>query len=198
MKPRFSRSTPGSHAFAKRVALAFAGLALSGQAISGCDDAADSSCNTQAQASSSVTATLQSPLAALQDYLQQRGADPSNLNMASAVDVMLDWYRRVPMGAQGEDQLVFRYGGWSEGCATAFKLSLLRRIAASGDSSERLAGITLMFEPGGQQELVPFDTHSGSAASLEVFIATIKGSPAYKRLAQATPMAVLVEAGAVR
>lgn len=118
--------------------------------------------------------------------------------MAGMVDVMLDWYRWVPMGAQGEDQLVFRYGGWSEGCATAFKLSLLRRVASNSESRERLAGITMMFEPSGQQELAPFDVQSGNTASLEAFVATIKGSPAYRRLEKATPMAVMVEAGGVR
>lgn len=188
----------GSGVLARRAALALVAFALAGVAWAGCEDPGDSGCKSQAQALPSLTAALQSPLAALQDYLRERGADPNRLTMSGMVDVMLDWYRLAPMGAQGEDQLVFRYGGWSEGCATAFKFSLLRRIASSGDSRERLAGITLMFEPGGQQEIAPFDTHSGAAGSLEAFVATIKGSPAYKRLVGTTPMAVMVEAGGVR
>ncbi len=198
MKPSFRTDTQSSRLLARRAGLALAGFALCGTAFAGCDGSADQSCESQASAPATVTAALQSPFAALQDYLQQRGADPNTLTMAGMVDVMLDWYRRAPMGAQGEDQLVFRYGGWSEGCATAFKLSLLRRVASGSEGGERLAGITMMFEPSGQQELAPFDVQSGNTASLEAFVATIKGSPAYKRLVEATPMGVMVEAGGMR
>ena len=99
------------------------------------------------------------------------------------------------------DALVYRYGGWSEGCATAFKLSLLRRVTerdATGVETERFAGITLMFEPSGQGELMPFTAVSSDAKSIEAFLQTIESSPAFKVLAGATPMGVLVESGGLR
>src|SRR3954463_15902712 len=64
----------------------------------------------------------------LQNFLRQRDLDVSQLSAAEMVGVMVDWYRFTPMNAVQSDALVYRYGGWSEGCATAFKLSLLRRV----------------------------------------------------------------------
>jgi hypothetical protein len=173
-------------------------MTLASAACANCSDPIDGLCPALAQASTPSVETLQSPLAALQSYLRKRGLDPNSLTVADTVDVMLDWYRLAPMGGPSEDQLVFRYGGWSEGCATAFKLSLLRRVAPGADGAERLAGITVMFEPSGQGELAQFAAQSGETASLEAFVAVIKNSPAYKKLGNATPMAVMVEAGGVR
>ena len=156
-------------------------------------------------------ATAESPLAAshgligeLQNFLHRQGIDPDALSADAMVRLMVDWYRFTPvhtLGATVEDALVYRYGGWSEGCATAFKLSVLRRITqhdASGATAERFAGITLMFEPSAQAELVPFSAVSADAKSIDGFLQTIEGSPAFRELAAATPMGVLLESGAVR
>ena len=105
------------------------------------------------------------------------------------------------MRQHGVDALVYRYGGWSEGCATAFKLSLLRRVTghnAIGADPDRFAGITLMFEPSGHADLMPFTAVSSDWKSIEAFQEAIENSPAFKELAVATPMAVLVESGGVR
>jgi hypothetical protein len=103
-------------------------------------------------------------------------------------------------GEPSDDALIYRYGGWSEGCATAFKLSLLRRVTeqTGAQTSERFAGITLMFEPSNQAELMPFSADSSDAKSMDAFLQTIETSPAFKQLAGATPMGVLIETGGVR
>jgi hypothetical protein len=142
----------------------------------------------------------------LQGFLRQQGVDPNRLNADAMVNVMIDWYRfaraRKGEGAgSASDALVYRYGGWSEGCATAFKLSLLRRVTAhdaTGVDTERFAGITLMFEPSAQAELMPFTAVSSDAKSLEAFLQTIESSPAFRQLAVATPMGILVEGGGLR
>jgi hypothetical protein len=144
-------------------------------------------------------------IAELQAFLRQRQVDVNHLSADAMVRVMVDWYRFTPVkkvgGAAGGDALVYRYGGWSEGCATAFKLSLLRRVTerdASGADVERFAGITLMFEPSGQAELMPFSAVSSDVKSIEAFLETVESSPAFRELAGATPMGVLVESGGVR
>jgi hypothetical protein len=144
-------------------------------------------------------------IAELQGFLRQRDVDVNHLSADAMVRMMIDWYRFTPVkkagGAAVGDALVYRYGGWSEGCATAFKLSLLRRVTerdAGGAEAERFAGITLMFEPSGQAELMPFTAVSSDAKSVEAFLETVQNSPAFKELAGATPMGVLVESGGVR
>ena len=144
-------------------------------------------------------------IAELQGFLRQQGVDENQLNADAMFRVMIDWYRFTPVkkseGAAVGDALVYRYGGWSEGCATAFKLSLLRRVTerdATGVDRERFAGITLMFEPSAQAELMPFTAVSSDAKSIEAFLQTIESSPAFKELAVATPMGVLVEGGGLR
>ena len=64
--------------------------------------------------------------------------------------------------------------------------------------TKQFAGITLMFEPSRQAELIPFTTASSDWKSIEAFMEAIESSPAFKELAIATPMAVLVESGGVR
>ena len=144
-------------------------------------------------------------IAELQGFLRQQGVDENQLSADAMVRVMIDWYRFTPVkkgvGASVGDSLVYRYGGWSEGCATAFKLSLLRRVAerdATGADTERFAGITLMFEPSGQAEILPFTAVSSDSKSIEAFLETVESSPAFKVLAGATPMGVLVESGGLR
>lgn len=144
-------------------------------------------------------------LAQLQGYLRQRDVDANGLTAAAMVTLMIDWFRFAPIdpvrGAPSADALVYRYGGWSEGCATAFKLSLLRRVTgrnAIDGASEVLAGITLMFEPSGQAELMPFITASSDWKSLDAFLDAIESSPAFRELALAIPMAVVLESGGLR
>src|SRR3954465_3425240 len=68
----------------------------------------------------------------LQSFLHQRNIDVNQLSAGEMVRVMVDWYRFTPVKTVQSDELVYRYGGWSEGCATAFKLSLLRRGFLAG------------------------------------------------------------------
>ena len=150
-------------------------------------------------------ATSHGLLAELQSFMRQQGVDVSGLSAEAMVGLMIDWFRFAPGDAvargSSADALVYRYGGWSEGCATAFKLSLLRRVTGGdsiGAQPEQFAGITLMFEPSGQSELVPFTTASTDWKSIEAFVDAIESSPAFRQLAAVTPMAVLVESGGVR
>jgi hypothetical protein len=140
----------------------------------------------------------------LQGFVQQRNINVDQLSIDAVVKLMVDWYRFSPIqktrGVTG-DALVYRYGGWSEGCATAFKLSVLRRVTvrdATGADAERMAGITMMFEPSGQSELVPFSAVSSDAKSIEAFVGAVENSPAFQQLAGAAPMGVLIEGGGLR
>ncbi len=143
-------------------------------------------------------------MAKLQRFVQDQGVDLAQLNADAMVRLMIEWYRFTPLqgrtGETADDALVYRYGGWSEGCATAFKLSLLRRVTeqTGTQTSERVAGITLMFEPSNQADLVPFTAVSSEVNSIEAFLRTIESSPAFKQLAGATPMGVLIETGGMR
>ena len=150
-------------------------------------------------------ATYHPLLAELQSFMRQQGVDAGGLSAEAMVRLMVDWFRFAPGDAVAHgtsaDALVYRYGGWSEGCATAFKLSLLRRVTGRdtiGAQPEQLAGITLMFEPSGQAELMPFTTASSDWKSIEAFVDAIESSPAFRQLAAVTPMTVLVESGGVR
>ena len=144
-------------------------------------------------------------LVELQNFLRQRNVDVNQLSAGEMVSVMVDWYRFMPLKKVQDDMaadaLLYRYSGWSEGCATAFKLSLLRRVTvrdAAGAQTERMAGITMMFEPSGQAELLPFSAVSSDANSIEAFLGVVEHSPAFQQLAGATPMGVLVESGGLR
>jgi len=144
-------------------------------------------------------------LGELESFMRQQAVDPGRLDADAAVRLMVDWYRFAPVdaaaGARSADTLLYRYGGWSEGCATAFKLSLLRRVSgrnAIDGGTEQLAGITLMFEPSGQGELMPFTTSSTDWKSVDAFLEAIQDSPAFRGLATATPMAVVLESGGLR
>jgi hypothetical protein len=132
----------------------------------------------------------------LERFVHERGG-ADHLTAQSMVGLMTDWYQL--RGAKGDDVLVYSYGGWSEGCATGFKFSLLRRQEGGGDGERaRVAGITLMFEPGSRMQLAPYSTTSADWPSLGAFLAAIEQSPAWRELAGATPMAGMVESGAVR
>lgn len=143
-------------------------------------------------------------LANLEAFLQQRNRDANHLTATEMVSLMIDWYRFAPMQPAGvapsADVLVYRYGGWSEGCATGFKLSLLRQVGerSAGSDADRIAGITLMFEPSGRSELAPFTALSSEYKSVEDFLQTIESSPAFRTLGTAKPMAVMLESGGLR
>ena len=150
-------------------------------------------------------ATSHPLLAKLEVFMREQGVEAERLSADGMVRLMIDWFRFAPgdsvTGGSSSDALVYRYGGWSEGCATAFKLSLLRRVTGRktiGADPEQFAGITLMFEPSAQADLMPFTTASSDWKSIEAFQEAIESSPAFKQLAVATPMAVLVESGGVR
>jgi hypothetical protein len=144
-------------------------------------------------------------IAALQSFLHQRSVEVERLTADPMVRLMIDWFRLVPVDllehTASADVLVYRYGGWSEGCVTGFNFSLLRRITesnASGGDTDWFAGITLMFEPSFYAHLAPFNTVSSEWKSIEAFLQAIESSPAFKALAAATPMTVLVESGGLR
>jgi hypothetical protein len=141
----------------------------------------------------------------LQGYMRDRNIDAGALGAEEMVRLMVDWFRMAPIsaadGTPATDSLLFRYGGWSEGCATAFKLSLLRQVIPknmSEDAADFLAGITLMFEPSGQSEFLPFSTASPDWKSIDAFVQAVESSPAFRALEGAKPMSVMIESGAIR
>jgi hypothetical protein len=144
-------------------------------------------------------------LGALQGFLHQRGVDVEHLTIEPMVSVMIDWFRLMPITLVGQpltaDVLVYRCGGWSEGCATGFRFSLLRRLteeSEAGSSIDWFAGITLMFEPSGHADLAPFSSVSSDARSIEAFLQSIESSPPYLALAAKTPMGTMLESGGLR
>lgn len=130
----------------------------------------------------------------LEKFLRERAVDLDRLDVTGMVAVMSDWFRLVPApdGALS-DVLVFRYGGWSDGCATGFELSLLRRIDGCGGEGEQTAGITLLFEPARPSALAPASFVSTDSSSMEEFLVTIRESPAFRTLAQTRPMSAMTE-----
>jgi hypothetical protein len=142
-------------------------------------------------------------LSSLQTFLNQRSVDVERLTADAMINVMVDWFRLTPIDgiahASPADSMLFRYGGWSEGCVTGFKFGLLRRIAA-GDASdtEWVAGITLMFEPSRYAGIDPLSTVSTDWQSLEAFVRAIESSPGFKLSGSTTPMAVSVESQGAR
>ena len=144
-------------------------------------------------------------LGALQSFLQQQRVEVDRLTVDPMVRLMADWFRIMPLDllerAPTTDVLVHRYGGWSEGCATGFKFSVLRRItenAPDGASTDWFAGITLMFEPSRYANLTPLDIVSSDWQSLDAFVHAIESSAAFGLLVPAAPMSVMVESGGVR
>ena len=97
----------------------------------------------------------------LQAFFNQRGVDVERPTADAMIKLMVDWFRLVPIQGMAADTLLFRYGGWSEGCVTGFKFGLLRRVTASDETrTEWLAGITLIFEPSRYAGVEPLDTES--------------------------------------
>lgn len=141
----------------------------------------------------------------LEKFLHQRELDATRLTPDSMVGVMVDWVRFASADAgkatSAADALVYQYGGWSEGCATGFKFSLLRKVSrpdAGADQFAETAGITLIFEPSANTDLAPFRLVSSDLGSIDEFMAAIENSPAFRKLASTTPMSVVVESGGMR
>ena len=138
-------------------------------------------------------------LSSLQAFSNQRGVDVERLTADAMIKLMVDWFRLVPIQGMAADTLLFRYGGWSEGCVTGFKFGLLRRVAASDETgTEWLAGITLMFEPSRYAGVEPLNTESTDWGSLAAFVRAIESSPGFRLSATTTPMAVMVESQGLR
>jgi hypothetical protein len=144
-------------------------------------------------------------LSALQAFLRQREVEVERLRAEPALTLMADWFRLVPADKlehnAAADVLVHRYGGWSEGCATGFNFSLLRRVttwSADGGDTDWFAGITLMYEPSLYAQLPAYSSVSADWKSLEAFLESIETSRAFKMLSSATPMSVLLESGGLR
>ena len=142
-------------------------------------------------------------LSSLQTFLNQRAVNVESLNADEMIRLMVDWFRLVLIEnvahASPGDTLLFRYGGWSEGCVTAFKFTLVRRTVAKDDANtEWLSGITLMFEPSRYANIAPLNTHSIDWQSLEAFINAIESSPGFRLSTGLTPMAVVVESQGFR
>ncbi len=144
-------------------------------------------------------------LNALQDFLHRRGIEVGTLTTAPAVHAMFDWYRRGPVDvlddATKADVLVFRHGGWSEGCATGYKVSLLRRVTRPGTDGRDVdwyAGVTLLFDPARFASMGSFSTTSADWPSIDAFLRAIESAAAFKASADTTPMGVMLESGGMR
>lgn len=150
------------------------------------------------QTAAASTVVPSNLLAELESFLRQRRIATEDLTVDQMVAVMIDWYRFSSAHAAGDvanDTLQYRYGGWSEGCATGFKLSLLRR---AGEGSDRVAGITLLFEPSSKSDIAAFSTSSADWPSIDRFLEAVQGSPAFRQFASAKPMGVMLERGGLR
>ena len=145
-------------------------------------------------------------LASLQAHLQRRGIELERVSLPEMVQAMVDWYRTDKIAIAGagagaqSDTLLYRYGGWSEGCATGFKLSLLRQVRSreEGANAEWIAGITLMFDPSRFGDLAPFSTIASEWQSLDAFLRAIESSRGYKLVVADAPMGAMLEIGGLR
>ncbi|MCC7546651.1 MAG: hypothetical protein IT532_02690 [Burkholderiales bacterium] len=143
-------------------------------------------------------------LSSLEKFLREREVAIEGMTADPMLMLMFDWYRQVKVDrldqAARADVLVYRYGGWSEGCATGYRFSLMRRVTAAGDDGPASfnAGITLMFDPGRLGHLEGFSATSTEYTNLDAFLEAIESSPAYKALAGTTPMGAMLEMGALR
>ncbi|MBI1394628.1 MAG: hypothetical protein GC151_01515 [Betaproteobacteria bacterium] len=144
-------------------------------------------------------------LASLQRFLHERGIDVDKLSIRDAALAMIDWQRLVPVDDLQKpvksDVLLYRYGGWSEGCATGYKVSVMRRVtqaADGGGQTDWYAGITFMFEPSRFSSLPDFGTEASDWPSTDAFLHAIESSAAYRLAATERPMGVSVETGGLR
>lgn len=143
-------------------------------------------------------------LSSLQAFLQRRSIDVDSMTPIEMIHAMVDWYRSVPLDIAGVDRsadaLLYRYGGWSEGCATGFRLSLLRRVR-SGEAGERtdwMAGMTMMFDPSRFADVAPLSSASTDWQTLDAFLTAIESSRGFKLVSQDAPMGAMLEVGGLR
>lgn len=142
----------------------------------------------------------------LQTFLRRRGVEVAELTAHPVVELMIEWFRLVPIDgvdhAAPADTMVFRYGGWSEGCATGFKIRFQRRIELpqASDSGARTAtaGIALLFSPDRYNDLAPLVTSSADWRSLDAFVAAIESSPGFLQSAAQKPSEVILEVDETR
>ena len=141
-------------------------------------------------------------LADLQSFLERRGVALDTLSAEAALLAMADWYRFTRTADAGaDDVLVFRHAGWSEGCATGFKLSVLRRVTTrvpGQPETDWLAGITILQDPARFADLGSFSTDSAQWPGLEAFIRAVQSSAAYRRSIAGATMGVVLEGGGLR
>jgi len=145
-------------------------------------------------------------LGSLQTFIRQRGVEVPSLTAHPAIELMVDWFRLVPIDGIAHtapaDTLTFRYGGWSEGCATGFKIRMQRRLElpepGSTGNKTAVVGIALLFATDRFGDLVPLVTSSTDWRSLEAFVAAIEGSPGFLQSAAQTPSEVIVEVDETR
>lgn len=143
-------------------------------------------------------------LSSLQSYVDKRKISVDQLSPEEMIRTMVDWYRteRVALAAadSSQDTLIYRYGGWSEGCATGFKLSLLRRIRTRDDNGQAdwMAGMTMMFDPSRFSAVVPFSTQASDWQTLDAFVRAIESSAGYRAVKQDSPVGALLEVGGLR
>jgi hypothetical protein len=142
-------------------------------------------------------------LSSLQTFLNQRTVDVEQLTAEKMVNLMVDWFRLVSVDriAHGTsaDTMVFRYGGWSEGCVTGFKFGLARRLSIDDElKTEWLAGFTMLFEPSRFADIAPLTTLLSDWQSLEAFSNAIQSSPGFRLSANLVPMAISIESQGAR
>ncbi len=141
-------------------------------------------------------------VASLQTFLNKRSVNIEHLRVDPMVSLMVDWFRMVPIDGVARssptDAMLFRYGGWSEGCVTGFKFGLHRRITTGTSEPDWLVGITLMFEPSRYADVAPLNTVSTDWQSLEAFVHAIESSPGFRLSSSVTPMAVMLESHGFR
>lgn len=141
-------------------------------------------------------------VASLQTFLNKRSVDIEHVRVEQMVSAMIDWFRMIPIEgvahAAPTDTMLFRYGGWSEGCVTGFKFGLHRRIATGTSDPDWLVGITLMFEPSRYADVAPLNTVSTDWQSLQAFVNAIESSPGFRLSASLAPMAVMLESQGFR
>lgn len=143
-------------------------------------------------------------LSSLQAYLQERGVDVERVTPAEMVHAMVDWFRNKRVALAGDDitddTLIYRYGGWSEGCATGFKLSLLRRVrTGTGDAHiDWIAGMTMMFDPSRFAHVTPFNTVASDWQSLDAFLHAIEASRGFKMVTEGVQSGAMLEVGGLR
>ena len=134
--------------------------------------------------------------ASLNNFLQQRAVVTARLSSHPMLELMADWYRFTPFDGVSHgppaDTLMFRYGGWSEGCATGFKIGLQRRITPLDAPRVMEAGITMLFGWERYSGVEPFSVGLEQAGSLEAFVKAVEASRGFLISASDAPTDISV------